>query len=1510
MENRYKVILSNRNIYKEIELSPEMQSVRVGINIESDIRLRKELFFEEFELIFSKNESWGIVCSDNLYISLGDAKKLLAKDLSHGDIFAIKYQDSNNELLNIEFFIDFEYEEKQYDVAIDISGLPHVTIGGNGNCNVLVEDDYIGQDTLTISNNGGEFFIIDCHTKYGIRVNGNKIDGKKRLSDNDFISFASVSLCIKDSLLYIDSSKIRRLNGVNSKSVKESKNELVYPKFNRNTRIKSKIPNDKIDILDPPTAPQKPSGNAVMQLLPAIVMLAVTIVLRGIMSSSGGAYIWISVISMSIGIITSTVSIITERKKYKKDTKERIEKYSEYISKKREFIEECRKKEEELLNGIYYSLQEELQMVDDFSGNLFDRDLSDDDYLDIRIGYGNKKALKEINYKKKEQLECTDELMKRPEELFEEYINVHNVPITVNLKNNNSIGVVGNRTDLYEFLKIITVDIVVRQYYTDTKMFFILDEQDKEDFMWLRLLPHIKNDSLNMRNIVCDSDSRNVLFEFLYKELSFREVEKKSFPNYVVFVYRDNGIKRHPISRFIELASNVGVSFVFFEEHKELLPQGCSKLIRLKGTKGNIVNSENQNENIDFRFDTISNSVLDKMVKKLSPIYCEEVSLEGSLTKNITLFELLNILNVEDIDLGKNWEKSQVYKTMQAPLGVKSKNEIVSLDLNEKKHGPHGLVAGTTGSGKSEILQTYILSMATLFHPYDVGFVIIDFKGGGMVNQFKNLPHLIGAITNIDGREINRSLSSIKAELRKRQELFAKYNVNHIDAYIKLFKKGQTDIPLPHLILIVDEFAELKMDQPEFMKELISAARIGRSLGVHLILATQKPSGVVDAQIWSNSKFKLCLKVQNKDDSNEVLKTPVAAEIKEPGRAYLQVGNNEIFELFQSAYSGASASFDESAQQKAFTIYSLDLAGKHTPVYTKKIEKNGDEQETQLEAITNYVAAYCKRNNIEKLPGICLPPLDELILFDSKVIAYDGINTIVNLGIYDDPDNQYQGIASLDISAGNTVVIGSSQYGKTNLLQLIIRSIATSYRPSEVNIYILDFASMALNVFADINHIGGVVSAAEDEKLKNFMRLIRKEMKMRKERFASMGITSFSSYKEAGNNDIPQIVIMVDNFLALKELYPEYEDDIVNICREGVAIGISLIITSIQTSGISYKYMSNFANRICMYCNQGDEYGSVFDKCRMIPKNVPGRCLYEINKIVFELQTFLAFEGKKEIDRVAKIKEFTYSVNSKYREEYATRIPEVPKVLNQKYVSDFFKNNKPYVLPVGVNYDTVDFVVANLCSITTMAITGKKQYGKTSFVKYIMEYLQRNIFNFESSVYIVDSYEQQLKSLDSMGIVEKYTVDLNDLELYLADVEEIMQQRLSNVKEEGISCLNNEPLIVFIVQNRDIFASDGLSKTALENYKRLIRTYKDMKLLFIFADVDNIPIAYGASEMLKSIKDVGVLVAMEDLGNLKLVDINANTARKFKKSIELGDAYWITDSGIEKMKVVHKEGGE
>ncbi|GJM70468.1 hypothetical protein HMSSN036_26840 [Paenibacillus macerans] len=263
-----------------------------------------------------------------------------------------------------------------------------------------------------------------------------------------------------------------------------------------------------------------------------------------------------------------------------------------------------------------------------------------------------------------------------------------------------------------------------------------------------------------------------------------------------------------------------------------------------------------------------------------------------------------------EVDVASRWIRNKPFKGMSVPIGVKAGGNPFYLDMHETGHGPHGLVAGTTGSGKSELLQSIIISLALNYHPHDVVFVLIDYKGGGMADVFKGIPHLVGTITNLGGNETTRALLSIKSELMRRQRVFSEYGVNNIDRYQKLYysrsRSEQASMPaIPHLIMIADEFAELKQDQPDFMKELVSAARVGRSLGVHLILATQKPAGVVDDQIWSNSKFKICLKVQDETDSKDVIKRPDAAMIKEPGRAYIQVGHDEIFELFQSAYSGA-----------------------------------------------------------------------------------------------------------------------------------------------------------------------------------------------------------------------------------------------------------------------------------------------------------------------------------------------------------------------------------------------------------------------------------------------------------------------------------------------------------------------------------------------------------------------------------------------------------------------------
>lgn len=1515
MENRYKITLSNHNLYKEIELTPEMTQIKVGTGVECDIRLSKDLFFGQIELLFVKNGTdWSIHCSDNLYLAVDDVRKLMTKNLTHGDTLEVKYQDSDNFVFALDFLIDFDGEKRKYERIIDISTAPSLTIGTATNCNICINGSYVQSDAVVISKNNNSLTLNIQNSTYGVYVNGKKAKSGEKIGEGDFLSISDYFFYFKNGKVWTQIRSDMTVNVLNyiDKPLQES-----YPKFNRNTRIKTVLNEDLIEILDPPKKPTKPAGNVILQLLPALVMIVLTIVVRGFMSDSGNSsFILFSVCSMSIGVFTTIFSMISQKKKYKEEIEQRINTYNGYIQKKRNEIFSYRQDELARLNDMHIDGEREISNVENFTGDLFEKTDKDDDYLHVRIGKGVVEAKRKINYKKQENFEAEDELASMPEKVCEEFRNLQDAPITMNCRDDGVVGVVGNDKATYEFAKNIVVDIATRHYYKDVKLFFLINEKKIDDYAnWARWLPHTFNDNTWMRNIVYNDETKTQLFEYLYVELGKRAQEKentKHIPHFVVFVMEDWGIKTHPVSQFIENSNLLGASFIFFENCKENLPLGCKEIVFLDNSTstGHIISVDRKDEKAYFSYDHIENIRLERLAIKLAPVFCEEISLENALTKNITLYEMFNIMSADDLDLNARWEKSQVFKTMAAPLGVKTKNEIVYLDLHEKSHGPHGLVAGTTGSGKSEILQTYILSMATLFHPYEVGFVVIDFKGGGMVNQFKDLPHLIGAITNIDGREINRSLMSIKAELEKRQRLFAENDVNNINTYIKLFKAGKIKTPIPHLIIVVDEFAELKAEQPEFMKELISAARIGRSLGVHLILATQKPAGQVNEQIWSNSKFKLCLKVQTKEDSNEVLKSPLAAEIKEPGRAYLQVGNNEIFELFQSAYSGAPARNDDANASKEFIISEVDLSGKRKVVFQQKNSKSDNVVASQLEAIVEYVNNHCIANNIQKLPNICLPPLEDVINYPiSRKAATNTLN--IPLGIYDDPGRQLQDIVNIDFTSGNVAIIGSSQYGKTNLLQLMLRYIGENYSPNEVSAYVLDFGSMALKVFETMNHIGGVVTASDDEKVKNFFRMMSKEMKLRKEKFSSLGITSFNSYKEAGYTDLSQIVIAVDNFIAFKELYSEYEDEFLALCREGVSLGICIVITSLQTNGISYKYMSNFSNKICLFCNSGDEYGALFDRCRMQPKSVPGRALVQMDNTVYEFQSYLAFAGEREIDRVQAIKQFIGDVNNANKGIFAKQIPAIPNVLDSEYAEQNYTNNKAYTLPIGIDYETVEFATLPLAKTTTIAVVGRESSGKTNWLSLIMDYCQQNVFDYPVKAYLVDSYEKQLEKFAECGFVERYTIDASEIETIFSEFEEELAERKELVQDEGIEALNDKPLLMCVIENSGIFESNTLSKQAVESYKKIVNNYKQFKVIIIFSNVPNVATGYGAPEMLKQIKDVNECYFFEDLSNVKLMDFNAATLRQHKKPIELGDAYKVTSDGtISKMRTIHNTKGD
>ena len=1035
------------------------------------------------------------------------------------------------------------------------------------------------------------------------------------------------------------------------------------------------------------------------------------------------------------------------------------------------------------------------------------------------------------------------------------------------------------------------------------KLFFVSSEKNKEKIEWLRFLPFVYNEKTDFRNIACDDESKNRIFDFLYNEIAYRsqkkEIEENQEKSYVVFFYDDYGFQNHPISKYAHNLKEYRMTFVFMGEKKDRIPQQCRNIIDLESDKiGYLLNAENNQERIKFEYSQIETSLMKKMVEILAPVYTEDVSLERTLTKNISLYEMLNIFSVDDLDLSERWSKSIVYKSMAAPIGV-TRMGILNLDLHDKAHGPHGLVAGTTGSGKSEVLQTFILTVATLYHPHEISFVIIDFKGGGMANQFKDLPHLLGAITNIDGKEINRSLKSINAEIQKRQRLFAEADVNHIDKYIKKFKEGIVKTPLPHLILIVDEFAELKAEQPDFMNELISAARIGRSLGIHLILATQKPAGQVDDQIWSNSRFKLCLKVQNPEDSVEVIKTPLAAEIKEPGRAYFQVGNNEIFELFQSAYSGASSKESENVV-KEFSIYEVSVNGKRKLVYEQKKRKDLDNNLTQLDSIVKYVKDYCEYNKIDKLSNICMPPL-------SDYIAYPNMHRTktmwTEIGIFDDPDNQKQDTAKINLVEKNTIIMGASQHGKTNLLQSIIKTIAFTNSSREANIYIIDFDSMILKNYETMKHVGGVVASTEDVKFKNLLKLLIEEISERKKKFISAGVSSHTSYIDAGYKDVPHIYVLIDNLISLLELYQEEEETLLNIIREGLSAGISVVATITQMAGVSYRYLSNFGNKIALFCNDSNEYNNLFDFNTVQPDNKIGRCIFEQDKRILECQTYLAFEGEKEIERVRKIQEFIIEINNKNDEYKAKVIPYIPGIITrEEFYSNFKLEFDEYRIPMGLKYSDVKPFYLDLTQIGIIGVCGKENLGHRNFIDNIIDCLESDNTSTPYKLVIIDDISRKYEYLNEK-IECDYTLNIEEVRNVISEWYDVLNIRYESMLA-GIGNENKQELLILIAQNNDVARVINDDFELNEKFNEMITRFRGLNCLFVFTNYQNVNLSYDSPEPLRIIKQEQRLLYFEDLDDLKVFDVSYDDIRANKRRLETGDAYYIEDNNITKIKVV------
>ena len=1061
-----------------------------------------------------------------------------------------------------------------------------------------------------------------------------------------------------------------------------------YPEYHRSPRIIYRSSEDKILINPPGAEPQKPSDELLKLIMPPLIMVGVTLLIT--IFQPRGLYI-IATVSMSVvSVIFSVQGFFKNRKKYKEDKKERVELYHLYLKDKAKDLEQLSRKQRE---GMFYhfpAIEDLTKMVKRYDSRIYEKTPLHFDFLAYRLGLGKVPTSYELKYGQEERSGKKDALEEEGYTLFQAHQKIDNLPIVASL-NRGPVGYVGPRPIVLEQLQLLVAQLAVFHSYHDLTIIPIIPEEEKESWDWMRWLPHATLQDMNVRSFVYNQRTRDQVLNSLNQILKLRKAQKEEekandtkifHPHYVVLITDETLILDHVIMEFFrEDPTELGCSIIYVADVLSSLSENIQTVISIKDrNQGQLLLQEGVLRELDFQLDHFPEGYDKEAISRgLAPLKHIQ-QLKSSIPDSVTFLEMYQAETFNDLKVLSRWESHAPYQSLAVPIGLRGKDDLVYLNLHEKAHGPHGLIAGTTGSGKSETIQSYILSLAVNFHPHDVAFLLIDYKGGGMANLFKDLPHLLGTITNLDGAQSMRALASINAEIHRRERLFGQYGVNHINQYQKKFKLGEATEPLPHLFLISDEFAELKVNQPDFIKELVSIARVGRSLGVHLILATQKPSGVVDDQIWSNSRFKLALKVADRGDSMEMLRTADAAEITQTGRAYLQVGNNEVYELFQTAWSGAD--YQPEKDQLGIedhTIYLINELGQYEVLNQDlsglDMAEEIKEVPTELDVIVQEINHLHQQEGIAAVAQPWLPPLKERITLDEldKVVPIEAWQKrtapSVLIGVADIPQAQKQEAVAIDLSKdGNILLYGSPGTGKTTFLQTAAMDLARKQSPENLTMYLLDFGTNGLAPLSQLPHVADSLLLDQTEKIQKFIRIINRELDRRKKLLSEHGVGTIALYREVTGKQEPTMVILMDSYESMKD--EPYETDLfklfMRISREGLSIGVHLIITASRQNNLRAQLYSNFKHQLTLPQNDISEVRGIVGATPLAStmEDIKGRALMKRDEVDV-VQFALPVAGDNDIQIINNLRDQVQSLREMWTGRTPAGIPMVPDELTE-----------------------------------------------------------------------------------------------------------------------------------------------------------------------------------------------------------------------------------------------------
>ncbi|WP_327672896.1 MULTISPECIES: type VII secretion protein EccCa [unclassified Streptomyces] len=1116
----------------------------------------------------------------------------------------------------------------------------------------------------------------------------------------------------------------------------------------------------------PPNLPEGKTGSAATALLPMAGVMGSVVMMTVIRSSQ---FAGLGAVVLVIALLGAVALFLSQRGKAQRQRRTQRERYLEYLEGLRAELADAERDRRRAARFLHPDPAALHDIVRD-PARLWERRRSDADFLQARIGVGDVPVQDLAVGQNTSGTAMTPPdpfMLNEARALQARYATTPDHPLTVPLDRAGNVSVIGDREGVLRIARALLMQVAATHAPDDAALALAVPGERIEEWEWAKWLPHAldphtQDGATPARRIAPDLNQlAQVLGADLKQRATYAAEVRRGLADRRALDLTDRLVVVH--DTFGENATDLprpdaavplhamGVTVIHLLADQRHEPDHVS--VRITVDEDRIVVDDLRSQQpvrTSGLADEAGPAAAEGLARVLAPLRLSaESAAEGAPVSGPVDFpHLLGVEDMAALDLPRQWAPRGERDFLRVPIGLDDRHQPVLLDLKESSElgmGPHGLCVGATGSGKSELLRTLVLALTATHAPDDLAMVLVDYKGGATFAPFTGLPHVAGVITNLENQAglVERVHTSLAGEIKRRQQVLKDAgNIADIGHYRALRANERPDLePLPHLFVVIDEFGELLTAKPDFIDLFLSIGRIGRSIGVHLLLSSQRIEGGNLKGLETYLSYRLGLRTFSADESRTVLETTDAFHLPPlPGFGYLKV-DTSTYTRFKAGYVSGTyrgpalhdTTADDTPHVWPYPAFNTPQAPGSSPEDTEPTTMR--ERETGPTVLSTAVTQLTDAA-AQPVRRIWLPPLPEAATLDTAAgpiqASTDGLQLATAegglrapLGILDDPARQWQGpwIHDLNTAGGHTAIIGGPQSGKTTLLRTLALSLALTHTPTDVALYGLDLAGGGLSALADLPHVGGIAGRADHERAARTVAEVRAMLDRREIAFREHGIDSVDQLRtlraqgrlpDLGSTDI---VLLIDGYGALRDEFATLDDAVADLLKRGSGYGIHIVAGMLRWNDVRIAAQSMFGSRIELRLN--DPADSSIDRklSETLSPDTPGRALTD-GKLFAHTALPRIDTSTTTTDIGPALKGAARTIRATWHGELAAPVRVLPTRLPAQRLPS--TTAEPHAVPIGLDQDSLSPAVLDLFGTDQhLLILGDNECGKTNLLNLI-----------------------------------------------------------------------------------------------------------------------------------------------------------------------------------------------